>query len=163
MPKVPLAGLSSWACLGTSAAMSKYCFWLSHRWLCCKRIEQGTIFTSAGLCCANVQNNASIPPSSSCSGAGQRAARTTSKVVACVRGSEPVIGNITRRLLASCTIWSGFMTYCFSEFSNTCQHLVCSKFATHTIKTVQKLSADSSHPQKKCHIGEESDAKAFVC
>lgn len=48
MPKVTLAGLSSWACLGTSAAMSKYCFWPSHRWHCCGRIELGTIFTSVG-------------------------------------------------------------------------------------------------------------------
>lgn len=49
MPRVPLAGLSSQAHLGTSAAMSKYCFWPSRGWLCCERIKPGTIFTSVGL------------------------------------------------------------------------------------------------------------------
>lgn len=64
MPKVTLAGLSSWACLGTSAAMSKYCFWLSHRWLCCGIIELGTIFTSVGqtvLTCKTMPLSRGLP------------------------------------------------------------------------------------------------------
>lgn len=61
MPKVPLAGPSSWACLGTSAAMSKYCFWPEPSLALPRENGAGNYFYLSGIDCVNTQNNASIP------------------------------------------------------------------------------------------------------
>lgn len=103
MPRVPLAGLSSRACEGTSAAMSKYCFWPSRGWLCCERIKLATIFTSAGSTVLTCKQCVSALDVQLQSGAASEGARTISDLSHLSPGSAFQLSASQTLTLMHCT------------------------------------------------------------